>query len=94
MTVKELKKLLRKMPDDMKVLIPLDASEGFTGMFFTPCKRESGEIEVGFEDLSEEEIIERELLNNPPETEKSFMLVPCGFFEEQEEEEWPPAELN
>lgn len=84
MTVKELKQILNEVPDDMQVLVPLNAAEGFTGEFFSPCIEESGEIGMGTEDLSEEEIKERELLNKPPAIEKSFTLVPCGFYEEHE----------
>lgn len=91
MTVKDLKQLLCGLPNDMQVVIPLNAGEGFDGMFFSPCNEESGEMELGTEDLSEEEIAERMLLNNPPKTEKSLALVPCGFFQEHE---GVPPQLN
>lgn len=84
MTVKDLKEMLRDAPDEMQVLIPLNAGEGFTGEFFSPCVEESGEIDMGTEDLAEEEIKERELLNKPPVTERSFALVPCGFYTEHD----------
>lgn len=93
MTVKDLKEKLQNLPDEMEVMIPLNAGDGFDGMFFSPCVEESGEGEMGLEDLDEEDIKERELLNKPPKTETSFLLVPCGFFSE-EPHEGPPAELN
>lgn len=83
MTVKELKSLLEKAPDDMQVLIPMNAGEGFDGYFFSPCVEESGEAGLGTEDIDEEEIKEMELLNKPLPQEKSFVLVPCGFYEEK-----------
>ena len=92
MTIKHLREMISDLPEDMEVLVPLNAGDGFDGMFFTPCLEESGDAELGLENLDEEEIKERELLNRPPETEKSFMLVPCGFFHEHEEEVNP--ELN
>lgn len=91
MTVLELKEMLADLPDEMQVLVPLNAGDGFDGAFFSPCLEESGEGEMGLEDLDEEEIAERKLLNEPPETEKSFLLVPCGFFQEHE---GPLPELN
>lgn len=91
MTVRDLKSMLRGMPNDMQILVPLNAGDGFDGLFFSPCIEESGDTEFGTEDLDEEEIAERILLNNPPETEKSFVLVPCGFFQEHE---GPIPELN
>ena len=91
MTVKDLKELLAGMPDEMQVLCPLDAGDGFTGHFFSPCIEESGEAEFGLDDLDDEDVMEQELLGKPPRTEKSFALVPCGFFQQHED---PPAELN
>lgn len=66
MTVKELKKLLKKAPDDMQVLIPINGE--FDGMFFSPCMGESGVSELGIDDEGDE-------------TESTFLLVPHGFFE-------------
>lgn len=83
MTVKDLRQLLEGVDDDMQVVIPLEPTEGFTGAFFSPCLHESGEIEMGTEDLSEEDIAEHELLNKPVPAEPSFALVPCGFYEEK-----------
>lgn len=84
MTVAELKQKIQDLPDDMRVLIPGNAMEGFTGEFFSPCIQETDAHEMGLEDLDEDEIKERKLLGNPPKTEKSFILVPCGFFQEHE----------
>lgn len=85
MTIKDLKEKLSGLPDEMEVMIPLNAGSGFDGMFFSPCMEESGEAGFGTEDLSEEEIEEYKLLNKPLPEEKSFVLVPCGFFEAHEE---------
>lgn len=84
MTVKQLRELLEGHPDEMQVLIPGNAIEGFTGEFFSPCTEDSGEIEMGLEDLTDEEIEERKLLNQEIKTDKSFVLVPCGFYTEHE----------
>jgi len=84
MTVKDLKELLNGVDENMDVIVPLNAGDGFDGVFFSPCTEESGEGEMGLEDLDEEEIAERKLLNRPPETAKSFILVPCGFFEHKD----------
>jgi hypothetical protein len=84
MTAKDLKTLLADVPDDMQVLIPLNAGEGFTGEFFSPCNEDSGIGGLGTEDLSEEEIKEYQLLNKPIPQKDSFVLVPCGFFQEHE----------
>lgn len=91
MNVRDLKEMLASLPDEMTVLVPLNAGDGFDGNFFSPCLEESGDAELGLEDLDEEEIAERKLLNKPPDTERSFMLVPCGFFQEHE---GPLPELN
>lgn len=84
MTVGKLKQLLKDVPDNMQVLIPAEPTEGFTGAFFSPCEEDSTVIEMGLEDLSEEEIQERELLNKEVPVEKSFVLVPCGYYEEHD----------
>lgn len=83
MTVKELKQMLEGLDENLEVVIPLEPMEGFTGAFFSPCNAESGMIELGTEDLSEEDLAEYELLNKPIPQEPSFVLVPCGFFEEK-----------
>ncbi len=84
MTVADLKEMLNELPDDMDVLIPMNAGEGFTGAWFTPCIEESGGVELGIEDLTDEEIKERKLLNKPIEVDNALCLVPCGFFEPHE----------
>jgi len=85
MTVKELKEKLANAPEDMQVLIPLNAATGFDGMFFSPCNGDSGVGALGTEDLSEEEVKEYQLLNKPLPQQDSFILVPCGFFEHHED---------
>lgn len=91
MNVKDLKEMLATLPDEMQVLIPLNAGAGFTGEFFSPCLEESGDADLGTEDISEEDAKEYDLLNKPLPSEKSFILVPCGFFQEHE---GPLPELN
>lgn len=77
MKVKDLKKLLKDASDEMDVLIPLDPTQ-FDGMFLRPCVEASGVSGLGVEEHSDETI-------------DSFILVPCGFFEEKE---GVPPELN
>jgi L-rhamnose isomerase len=89
MRVKDLKKLLENVPDEMQVLIP--TTQEFDGAFYSPCIEESGEADLGTEDLSEEDIKEYDLLNKELPAVKSFVLVRCGFFEEHQ---GPPVELN
>jgi hypothetical protein len=43
MKVKDLKKLLENVPDEMKVLIPV--TQEFDGAFYSPCIEESGEAD-------------------------------------------------
>lgn len=87
MTVKDLKELLAEADDDMQVLIPL--GESFDGAFLSPCMEESGIADLGIYE-SEDDEKEAALLNKPI-TEKSFVIVRCGFFQEHE---GPPVELN
>lgn len=76
MTVKQLKQLLAKADDDLQVLIPM--GEDFDGLFKSPCVEDSGITELGVEEDSDE-------------TVTHFVLVPCGFYEEREENH---CELN
>jgi len=66
MKVKDLRKLMDGVDDEMDVLIPL--THEFDGYFKHPCIEESGVAELGVNE-------------NLGTTEKSFVLVPCGFFE-------------
>ena len=84
MNVKELKELMATLPDEMKVYIPGHPTEGFTGLFCSPCPEASGEQELGLEDLDEEELKERELLNKEIPMEKAFVLAPCGYWEDHD----------
>lgn len=70
MKVKDLRELLEGVDDDMHVLIPVNPV--FDGMFKHPCLVESGVGELGVNE-------------NLGTTEESFLLVPCGFFEEHED---------
>jgi hypothetical protein len=84
MTVKKLKELLTNVPDEMKVLIPANPGEGFTGVFFSPCEEESTVIEMGGDETMSEEDIEKAENTGTLEMDKSFVLVPCGFYEEHD----------
>jgi hypothetical protein len=85
MTIGDLKEMIKDLPDDMDVMVPLNAGAGFDGIFFSPCLNQSGEAEFGTEYLDEEEIREAELLNKPLPAQKSFALVPCGFFDQRKD---------
>lgn len=85
MTVRDLKLLLLKPEgvtmkqwNDTKVLIPM--GEEFDGYFQSPCCEESGAADFGIDEQGDE-------------TDLSFILVPCGFFE-HEDENFISPELN
>jgi hypothetical protein len=84
MTIKKLKELITDLPDEMKVLIPAEPKDGFTGAFFSPCDQDSMAVDMGTEDLEEDEMKEMELLNKEIPSEKSFVLVPCGYYDEHD----------
>jgi hypothetical protein len=84
MNVKKLKELLINLPDDMKVLVPAQPTEGFTGHFFSPCEQDSQPIEMGGDENTTEEEIDRAENLGTLQSEKSFVLVPCGFYEEHD----------
>jgi hypothetical protein len=84
MNVGELKLLLEGIDDSVLVIVPLNAGEGFDGMFFSPCIEDSGLGKMGAEDLDEEDIEEMKLLNKEIPEVDEFLLVPCGFFEPKE----------
>jgi len=67
MTVKDLRNMLEGVSDDMDVLIPMTGE--FDGYFKHPCIEESGVSELGVNE-------------NLGTTAESFILVPCGFFDE------------
>lgn len=83
MTVKQLKKMLKGVPDNVQVLCPLNGE--FDGQFFSPCTEESGHVEMGLYE-SEEDEKEAKLLNKPV-TSPTFILVPCGFTQITHEDE-------
>lgn len=92
MKVKDLKQMLEGVDDEMEVLIPMDMN-CFDGMFLHPCIEESGVADMGddyFED--EEELEEAILLGKTENIIKSFLLVPCGFFDDDVDDFNP--ELN
>lgn len=87
MLVKDLMALLANAPDDMQVLISLNPE--FDGMFISPCNVESGVADLGiYEDENDEQ---QAALLDKPTSEKSFMIVRCGFFKEHE---GPDPDLN
>ena len=93
MNVGQLKKLLEGVPNDVKVLIPF--SHEFDGIFYSPCNVDSGMCKVSTDpDLEPEDIEEMQLLNKPLPEEDAFMLVPCGFAEEDEDGEKHKHLLN
>ena len=70
MKVKDLKRMLEGVDDEIDVLIPMDMG-CFDGMFLHPCIEESGVADL-----------EEAMLLNKATYIKSFLLVPCGFFDE------------
>lgn len=83
MNVGQLRSLLEGLSDDIQVLIPM--SSEFDGMFYTPCMADSGVSKMMLDDVSEEDIRERELLGQPIGDEDTFCLVPCGYYEEHDD---------
>lgn len=81
MTVGELRNKLLGVDDSLTVLIPV--SDEFNGAFYSPCVEETGVKKMGTEYISEEEITEMQLLNKQIPEEDSFILTPCGFWEEK-----------
>jgi len=79
MTIQDLQNIIDDKPDDltfeewmeMPVLIPMNASEGFTGEWLSPCLCEAGLASFGVDEDSEE-------------MHDMFILVPHGFFDEPE----------
>ena len=69
MTVKDLKQMLNEVNENMQVLIPVSGE--FDGFFVSPCESESGAVDMS---LDENLLVK----------ETSFVLVPCGFFEEHD----------
>ncbi len=86
MTVGILKGLLEGVDDEMQVLIP--TSPTFDGIFVSPCEVHSGPAEMGIYDPEDEK---EALLLGKSTTRMDFVIVPHGFFNE---EEGPNPELN
>lgn len=63
--------MLLDVDDEMDILIPIGGE--FDGRFKTPCVYESGVSEI-VDDTDQEQSIQ------------VFVLVPCGFFEPDEED--------
>ncbi len=51
-------------------------------MFLHPCIEESGVADMGDDPYDDEEDLEEAMLLNKATYIKSFLLVPCGFFDE------------
>lgn len=82
MLVGELRILLEGVDDYTQVIIPMNASEGFTGLFFSPCSDESGVYEMGTRDI--EDLDEIEVVDSDMKLDKSFLLIPHNFFEDRD----------
>lgn len=84
MKVKDLKKLLVGVDDEMNVLIP--TSGEFDGVFSLPCIEESGVSMMGIANDIEElsEPIDEVLTPLVTEEREEFLLVPCGFFDHKD----------
>lgn len=83
MIVKDLRKLLQGVPDDLEVLIPVNAE--FDGLFRSPCVGENGVSQISVsEDGHDDDEYDME-------QKDVFMILPHGFSEEQE---GPSPELN
>lgn len=80
MTVKELKKLIKKLPDDMDVFIDMPDDILITACF---VKSEVEEVMIpkeGFEEVEEDDLDENDM-----EKKTVFILRPCGCNEEMPE---------
>ena len=75
MNVGQLKILLDGVADDVQVLIPLDTN-CFDGFFYKPCIEESGEADTPIDGFEDYDFM----------SEKSFLLVPRGFFDDVPED--------
>jgi hypothetical protein len=82
MTVGEFRELSKDVADDVTLLIPLYAGNGFDGMFYTPCTEESGMADVDAHYMDDDETM----------GEEQFLLLPCGFFEINEQKDM--VEMN
>jgi hypothetical protein len=79
--VGKLKQLLEGLDDSVPVYIPF--SHEFDGRFYSPCDEDSGENEIGGDGNMSAEDAERELNLGILKTEKVFLLLPCGFGDEE-----------
>jgi len=85
MTIKKLKELIADLPDDMRVLVPAEPKEGFTGVWFSPCEEDSSVITMhGDENTTEDEVEAFENKAIDLESEDAFALIPCGFLEDHD----------
>ena len=75
MTVRDLKELLRGVPNHTKVLIP--ASTFFDGLFLSPCLEETGMAEI---ELEGEE-----------DPTQCFLIAPHNYFSLEDDEEMNPS---
>jgi hypothetical protein len=83
MTKIELMRMLKDMPDDMEILIPLELK--FTGDFYTPSKKSSGFMKLFESEINEDEDEELSAILDPHRPHiNAFLLCPEGFFEEED----------
>lgn len=68
MNVRDLKRILSGVDDELIVLIPMNGE--FDGHFVSPCLQETDIVQLGIKEDSEE-------------TAPAFVIVPCGFFQER-----------
>lgn len=76
MNIAELKALIKDLPDNLEVMIPVNGEFGEFEGFISPCTQESQSMPLGADEFDD-----------------SFVLVPCGFFDEPIFDEVSP-ELN
>jgi hypothetical protein len=103
MKVIDLRKLLENVPDDMKVVIPVNTSE-FDGYLYSPCSEDSGvntfggPKEIPREGITIEKNQAGEFVPNFDFDEENevqhqlFALVPCGFFSDHTEDQPNPED--
>jgi hypothetical protein len=83
MKIKDLKKLIADLPDDMKVFLPGNMKE-FDGMLVEPCSYESGVSEIASTELTNEEIENCERMGLAPKEESIFLLCPHGYSDDKD----------
>lgn len=75
MNIRELKELIKDLPDDLEVMIPVCGVMGELDEFISPCPQASFPVP----------------LHNDDDLEDTLILAPCGFYDEPEYPEVPPT---